>query len=51
LVEIETPFLVKVAVKKAEYEAACNGFLEIGQGYTPLDREVLQHVFRPASRQ
>ena len=46
VIEIETPFLVRVAILKEDYEAAINGSLEIGPGYTPIDSEVLKHVFR-----
>ena len=46
IIEVETPFLVKVAVRKADYEAAMNGSLEIGEGYTPMDSEILKHVFK-----
>ena len=46
VIEIETPFLVKVTIRKEDYEAATNGLMEIGPGYTPMDIEVLKHVFK-----
>jgi len=50
LIEIDTPFLVKVVVHKDDYEATLNGSLKNGQGLTPLDNEVLRHVFRSSPK-
>ena len=50
IIEIETPFIVKVAVTKNEYEAGRDGLAEIGQGFTPMDAEVIQYLFRQNSK-
>ncbi len=46
IIELETPFLVKVAMLKKDYQSAINGSLEIGEAVTPMDKAVLTHLFR-----
>jgi epoxyqueuosine reductase len=50
IIEIETPYIVKVAVLKKDYEAARNDSPRIGKGFTPMDNEVLRHVFKLSKR-
>jgi epoxyqueuosine reductase QueG len=52
IVEIQTPYIVKVAVLKKDYEAAQTGkdSAEVVEGYTPMDTEVLRHVFKSGSK-
>lgn len=46
IVEIQTPYIVKVAMLKREYEDVVNGSVNIGQGFTPMDTEVLRYISR-----
>jgi epoxyqueuosine reductase QueG len=50
IVELDTPYIVKVAVLEKDYEAAQRGSFEIGKGFIPVDGEVLKHVFRCDSK-
>ena len=45
IIELATPYIVKVAVLKKDYEAARYGSLEVGKGFTPMDGQVLSYVF------
>ncbi|MDD4877003.1 MAG: hypothetical protein PHQ86_07760 [Dehalococcoidales bacterium] len=45
IIEVQTPYIVKVAMSKKEYEDAVNGSVDIGQGFTPMDKEVLRYLF------
>ena len=45
IIELQTPYIVKVAMLKREYEDAMNGSVDIGQGFTPMDKEVLRYLF------
>jgi hypothetical protein len=50
IIEIDTPYIVKVAVLKNDYESGKSGSIEIGQGFTPMDKEVLQFIFECGSK-
>lgn len=50
VIELDTPYIVKVAMLKKEYEDAVNGSVDIGQGFTPMDKEVLRYLFRQDSK-
>jgi len=45
IIELETPFLVKVAMQKKDYQSALNSPPDITKAITPLDRQVLKHLF------
>ena len=45
IIEIDTPYIVKVAMLKKAYKSGQDGSLKIGKGFTPMDKKVLQYVF------
>ena len=49
IIEIETPFIVKVAVQKKDLEASKQGASDIGKGLVPMDDAVLRYVFDQGS--
>ncbi len=44
IIVLQTPYIVKVAMLKRDYEAVVNGSADIGQGFTPMDKEVLRFL-------
>jgi len=50
IIEVQTPYIVKVAMLKREYEDVVNGSVNIGQGFTPMDTEVLRYISRRDSK-
>ena len=49
VIEFDTPYIVKVAVLKDDFEAVQKDSLRIHEGFTPMDNEVIKYVFERKS--
>jgi hypothetical protein len=50
VIELDTPYIVKVAILKNDYEAAQKDSVKVNEGFTPMDSEVIKHIFGTGSQ-